>query len=307
MKRGVPSLVDTTQSKAEDRRSFLRDAAVAGLAVTTGGLAVSQTRGGGSPRVVGPRQPVAPSAAESALHLQGPITLVTPTGDPSGRAALAALRRHEPVRAPLTPSPKGELLKAISAQPEGASALAALGVTPTGGGGATPFSTSTALALLLAADPLAKAYAQGITLTPTGCEYAPGITLDAPPLLYYTQRATVGTATGGLTPPGLTSLRLKGEASVVPQRLLTVYLSGAGTEDITLPYLFEVDFEWAATAIDTILQGAAVAWAASSKGTYTALVTMQGGKWQYTMSFDQKTGLSLGYWGMFNWLRVTAV
>lgn len=159
-------------------------------------------------------------------------------------------------------------------------------------------------------DPLADAYAEGITLTPEGCSFAPPMGL--PPISYASFQSVVTGDTFGQ------KLCLATVDHTFPGSFLGILLNTPGTPQTKLTYALELSMEPFDSRFECFIasnpegagyESAPVTYSGTMEGTFIALVELRGSGdvpgWAHTLSFRRGQGTP----GMtnFNWLNVMAI
>ncbi len=170
-----------------DRRSFIAKAAAIGVETTLGAGATAQRRL--NTRVRRPSMRTRGGADDSiTLESVPPIARANdpaPADPPENPLPDAGAGVPQPMS-------KDALLNALMKTDGGEAALAGMDVSNSrAGDGAGAFAPSGNLAAQIIPGNLADAYAAGITLTPTGCEYAEGFEFEEEPLRYATDSGRI--------------------------------------------------------------------------------------------------------------------
>lgn len=296
----------------QDRRTFLKTLGLAGGALagaTAASAAPVLTRPRSTTTVAPP--PSGQTRSTARLRLKQPLKLQTqtPGASPLSGPPLPATR---PVgRIPL-PSSRQRLLQTVFDPPTGGN-----GLDPNDFGLRRMADMSFSLPRDIVASydrPLAEAYAQGVTLTPAGCEYAPGAEYaGTPPMKYMAYRTTYTSPdVFGKQVPLITSAtdytwflqiqwRTPFSAATHRSYILELSMAGfcsdfwitlysAGTGNVPGQYLDQIEFS------------------PTSDNTQMALVQMPGsGESDYTHTLWFRPGNYANKQAYFNWLNILAV
>ncbi len=301
---------DPAVSGGQDRRTFLRTLAGLG-ALASAGIASAAPSLSRTPQVSAQASTLTRSSA--ALKLQQPLALQRLT---RGRSGPKVQLPPPPgvLGEPPQPSTRQRALQAAFG-PGSALRAADFGLAA-GAGGA--WGLSAPLTQVMSTDPLAGAYAAGITLTPEGCQYAPGAeyqTLSGKdPMTYDTLQATVEPATFGK------KLRLiTAEMNSVFNFFFAVLLNTPGAWEDRLTYVVEVSMEPFEAGFEAFItsdgppgkpwESNAVNFSPTNDGTRMALIELPGSAgadgYAHTLFFRRGTGNAL--FTNFNWLNVIAL
>ena len=284
---------------ADSRRGFLRriGAALTGLGVL----------GIGSEAVAARRLPPTPLAARAkgATTASTRLSLSrTPTVHRISAPPVAATDQvtSPPLSATL-PSSADRLRSAISGK-TGVRRFPS-SMQPAGGSGRQiPTVPSGAFGGMTRVLTLAEAYAAGITLTSTGCEYVGGIYTVEAPIYYRTDRGWIG-------PPQMRDNRLllnPGLSARAGARMLWVHMTTPGDTARPVPYILELSLaSELADYMDDLrikLNGETLHFSATGDGNWLTIAELPGsGDLHHEMEFSLRR--NAGYFSFeFRWLNV---
>jgi len=289
------------------RRGFLRTLAAAGglLAAGLSAWGAPASPSAGQLRV-GAQSLL--SRATSALRLRQPIVLQQLSR--GGARRLPALPTLPTLGEPPLPSTRQRLLDALFRAPRASLQAADFGLAPNAAG---EWPCSPGTTQVMSGDLLAAAYAAGITLTPSGCEFAAGTALPgADPMSYGSFQSWVSPDSFGQR------VTLMTVDSAFPGHFFGVLLNTPGAPSSKLTYVFELSMEPFDAGFECFIisspaggpyQSAAVEFVPTNDGTYMALVELPGSGavngYAHTLSFRRgQASVGITY---FNWLNVMAL
>lgn len=289
------------------RRGFLQTLAAAG-GLLAGGLSAwaqptpssgLQIRGG----LTG-----ALSRATTALRLRRPIVLQQLSQ--GGPRRLPALPTLPTLGEPPLPSTRQRLLDALFRAPTTGLRAADFGLVTDAAG---QWGCSPPLTQVMSGNTLAAAYAAGITLTPSGCQYPAGVPHPgAEPISYGSFQSWVSPDSFGQRVTLMTA------DSAFPGFFFGVLLNTPGAPSSTLTYVFELSMEPFDAGFECFIgslpggapyQSAAVNFVPTNDGTQMALVELRGSGnvsgYAHTLAF-RRGSANVGMTD-FRWLNVTVL
>ncbi|GEM_PF-6396142 len=306
----APDTSDSTDRAGEvtqDRRSFITTLAGLG-ALAVGATAASAAPALGRATQISAAGQLARSSAALTLQRVPKLQRLTAARRPANLPAPPPAVVGEP---PL-PSTRQRLLQGLFGPGTGLNA-SSFRLSSAGG----VWGHSAPLTQVMSINPLAQAYAAGITLTPGGCQYAPGSGYQSPggsaPLSFHTMQASVDPLTWGNKLQLLTA-----KMNEVFNFFFAVFLATPGAPNQVLPYVLELSMEpfdpafevfAASTGPSGQYQAAQVSFVATTDGTRMALVELPGcdGLEGPVHSLFFRRGNADALFTTFNWLNVMAL
>ncbi len=290
---------ETSTAQTADRRAFLRGLAVFGAG--TLGAASVHAAPSLSRRVGADRLTRAPRAN---LKLTTPVKRLQVVKPGTIPAEFKPLALPRPVAIP-TPSTRLRLLKAMIGSPGGADLISDSGLEPAA---IEKLGLSKSLQVM-SNNTLASAYAAGVVLTPTGCEYGEGVApLPKPPIFYQSWSGSLSVETvsaGECYVHGMHQMSADGA-------LWFCFITTPGAATDKLTYLLELSINSVYNNyLDRLkfsLNFAELTMSSTSDGTLVAAVELCGTEQNtsaHWFAIHNKL-YELGSFG-FNWLNVMAL
>jgi hypothetical protein len=299
---------DRTGEPTQDRRSFITTLAGLG-ALAIGATAASAAPALGRATQIGAAGQLARSNAALNLQHVPKLQRLTAARRP---ANLPTPPPPAVLGDPPLPSTRQRLLQGLFGPGTGLNA-SAFRLSSAGG----VWGHSAPLTQVMSTNPLAQAYAAGITLTPSGCQYAPGTGYQSPggsaPISFHTMQASVDPATWGKKLQLLTA-----KMNEVFSVFFAAFLVTPGALDQSLPYVLELSMEPFDPAFEVFVAStgpsgeyvsANVNFVATTEGTRMALVELPGcdGLEGPSHSLFFRRGNAQPLFTTFNWLNVMAL
>jgi hypothetical protein len=252
--------------------------------------------------------------ATGKLAISSPVRMTTSTAPEE-----TAPRPHPspPTIVARQPSTRQRALSALSGAPGGAALLRSVGVQSGAGTGAFPFSG--VLSTMMRRYTLAEAYAAGITLTPTGCQYSGGTYGGAEPLTYQTHRGWVNPVILGQEwgPDCCIYSETRERASYNPRfivPLLTIDMITPGDPTQRMAYLLELHAPgFREDRVEVSIASEPINWSSTSDGTLVTTVELggtstggrTGGAFCRRLNFQQRVDEPVHFY--FCWLNAIAL
>lgn len=180
------------------------------------------------------------------------------------------------------------------------------------------WNCSQPLTQVMSNDQLAAAYAEGITLTPSGCEYAEGVQYTnlggTEPVTYYTLQAA-----GGPDDFGQRLQLLTAQTNEVFSAFFTAMFNTPGQWSQRLTYVLELSMEPWSADFDVFIssapppgkqyESAAVDFVTTNEGTVMALVELPGSATadNYAHMLHLRRGTAQPLFTQFNWLNIVVL
>ncbi|MGI5818621.1 MAG: hypothetical protein ACOX9R_11055 [Armatimonadota bacterium] len=289
----------------QSRRTFIRTLGVLGGALAASGVASADTVGLSSDaRSIAQRV----RRSSTALRLQQAPALQKLSR--RGPQVSAELPTPPTLGEPPLPSTRQRLLNALASAPGGGVNLSALGLAQGAGG---RWGRSEPLTQIMSTDPLALAYAEGITLTPEGLQFSADAGYHGPPPMRYATLQAMAT-------PDLFGERLCLVTAdhPFPGSFFSVVFNTPGGPQSAITYAVEVSMEPYDPGFECFIgslpagapyQSAAVNFVPTNDGTQMALLEIRGSgatsEFAHSIRFRRGTGTAL--LTHFNWMNVVAL
>ncbi len=292
----------STECRGTSRRRFLRTLGVLGGALAAVGTGVASA----APAGVAAAQRLRRSTAVLRLRQAPKLQQLAP----GGPRIEVQLPQTSTLGEPPLPSTRQRLLNALFLEPGGGLRAADFNLAANANG---VWQRSEPLTQVMNTDPLAAAFAEGVTLTPEGCRHASGTAWEgAAPMSYGSFQSWVNPEHFGR------ELWLGTVDQPFPGAFLSIMFTTPGQPQSSLTYAVELSMEPFDHGFECFVssypagaayESAAVTFVPTNDGTQMALIAIRGGGSSDSLCHGlhfRRGGASVGM-TRFNWLNIVAL